>query len=59
MDDMLKNQLKALYDGLPENFAAAAFLFMLQRASEIGRRMDRFPVPALSIPYPRIPPLKH
>lgn len=34
MDNMLKNQLKELYDGLPENFAVAAFLFMLQRASE-------------------------
>ncbi|MCA1793559.1 MAG: hypothetical protein LC660_06735 [Desulfobacteraceae bacterium] len=34
MDDMLKNQLQDLYDGLPENFAVAAFLFMLQRASE-------------------------
>lgn len=37
MDNMLKNQLKALYDELPENFAVAVFLFMLQRASEFLR----------------------
>lgn len=37
MDNMLKNQLKELYDGLPANFAVAAFLFMLQRASEFLR----------------------
>jgi len=34
LDNMLKYQLKELYDGLPENFSVAAFLFMLQRASE-------------------------
>ncbi|MEA2059448.1 MAG: hypothetical protein U9P10_02780 [Thermodesulfobacteriota bacterium] len=37
MDKMLKNQLNELYDGLPENFSVAAFLFMLQRASEFLR----------------------
>jgi hypothetical protein len=37
---MLKGQLKELYDGLPENFAVAAFLFMLQRASEFMRHED-------------------
>lgn len=37
MDNMLKTQLKELYDGLPENFAVAVFLFMLQRASEFLR----------------------
>ncbi|MFO7750746.1 MAG: hypothetical protein R6V54_11715 [Desulfobacteraceae bacterium] len=41
MDNMLQNQLKELYDGLPDNFAIAAFLFMLQRASEFLRHENR------------------
>ncbi len=41
LDDMLKEQLKELYDGLPENFSVTAFLFMLQRASESLRYENR------------------
>lgn len=40
LNNMLNHQLKDLYDGLPENFAVAAFLFMLQRASEFLRYED-------------------
>lgn len=41
LDNMLKNQLEKLYDGLPDNFAVATFLFMLQRASEFLRYENR------------------
>jgi hypothetical protein len=58
MDNMLKNQLKALYDGLPENFAVAAVLIMLQRASEFlrheGFRWSKLDIPMKERPDYRL-----
>jgi len=38
LDDLLREQLRDLYFSLPDHFSIAAFLFLLQRANEEGRR---------------------
>lgn len=55
LDDMLRQQLCSLYANLPENFSAAAFLFMLQRAYETSTPSSQWKWERMDLPLKQRP----